>query len=541
MIKNKKILLICKERFSFPMYYLGKELEKNHNSIHYYFIHNTEVIQKNTFSRNTYFKFKNKIKKENLHDVKDLNFTFLKNRKNIKIDFNCLDEIEKKYTNFSSLNKQILSSQSTSTPYHQRFFFPQTSYEENIYWLILNYKNTENILDLIKPDYIFDLDNAEIQRTIINEVAFYKKIPYINVNYARYSSFIVPTFSMGLKKEKYFVEAFNANLEKKKINEYIQEVKKYREQISIKSNLYSKELKGGNLTYSYSFNFKDLIKNIISKTNALVISQVYYYKNNDKPVKIDTPLYTNPIKKIKFNYLRALRKFYLHSKFNKHFKKPEKEKYIYFPLHLIPESSTFANAPMYINELNSIEAVSKSLPISWKLYVKEHQSMIGERNLEFYKKVNKFHNVKVVQNNFYKDPKPWIENSLGVITITGSSAFEAAMLNKPAIVLGNVPFNVLENVKVASGLQELEGLLKDIKSGNWTTDEISSCAAYLKTINEVGVKLNLLLLMSLAEKKFKSQSLNEEDKETLNELLNILNNFYEKGIKLYNNDFKCVE
>ena len=33
MIKNKTILLICKERSSFPMYFLGKELEKNNKIV----------------------------------------------------------------------------------------------------------------------------------------------------------------------------------------------------------------------------------------------------------------------------------------------------------------------------------------------------------------------------------------------------------------------------------------------------------------------------------------------------------------------------
>ena len=56
MIKNKTILLICKERSSFPMYFLGKELEKN-NKVHYYFIYNTEVNNKNAFNKNTYFFF----------------------------------------------------------------------------------------------------------------------------------------------------------------------------------------------------------------------------------------------------------------------------------------------------------------------------------------------------------------------------------------------------------------------------------------------------------------------------------------------------
>ena len=75
---------------------------------------------------------------------------------------------------------------------------------------------------------------------------------------------------------------------------------------------------------------------------------------------------------------------------NKYFSNPiSGEKYVYMPLHLIPESSTSVLSPFYLNELASIEQVSKSLPLGWYLYVKEHQSMLGERSINFYKKANK--------------------------------------------------------------------------------------------------------------------------------------------------------
>ena len=80
MISNKTILLIRKERRSLAMFHLGKELEKN-NKVHYFFVHYTEVLNKNNYNKETFYYFKDKIKNENLHDVKDINVEFLKNRK----------------------------------------------------------------------------------------------------------------------------------------------------------------------------------------------------------------------------------------------------------------------------------------------------------------------------------------------------------------------------------------------------------------------------------------------------------------------------
>ena len=530
MIKNKTILLICKETFSFTMYFLGKELEKN-NKVHYFFIHNSEVFTKDHFNKDTYFYFKNKIDNKNIHDVNDLNIKFLKNRKKISIDFNRLNEIEKKYTHFVGLNKQICSSQATSTPYHDRFYYPSTTYEENLYWLILNYDKAESILENIKPNYIFDLDTGEIQRTIINEIAHYKKIPYVSIEHSRYKSFNLPCFNLGRQVDDYFTDAYQINRNGNDIDlqKYINEIKDYRAQPTVMPEIYK-----GEIASSYDFSFLEAIKRIVFKTLIFLKQQFYSFKNDKYKIPLNTPLFSNPYKRYLSSISYVIKKFYLYSKFNKHFQKPVEEKYIYLPLHKIPESSTFTKTPMYLNEINLIEAISKSLPISWKLYVKEHQSMIGRRNMEFYNKIKKFHNVKIVTSNFYKDPKPWIEKSLGVVTITGTTAFQASMLNKPAIVFGNVFYNVISGIKVANSIEDLENLFKLVQNNNWTKDNTIDCAAYLKTVQEIGTAVNLRSLNKFSAMKIRSKLLNTDQEKDFKYMINNLMIFYENAVNICN-------
>jgi hypothetical protein len=531
MIKNKTLLLICKETSSFPIYFLGKELEKN-NKVHYFFIHNNEVLNKDHFNKDSFFYFKKKINNKYIHDVNDLNLKFLKNRKKILIDFSRLNEIEKKYTYFTGLNKQLLSSQTTSTPYHDRYYYPPTSYEENLYWLTLNYDKIEQLLEMIKPDYIFDLqDTGEIQRTIINEIAHYKNIPYIGQEDARYKSFNLPTFSIGRHLDEYFIHAYNKTRDKNEmyLEKYISEIKNYRSQANIMPKKYKDDS-----TSSYNFSFLELLEYIIKKIFKFLKIQFASFKNDKYKVPINTPLFNNLYKRYLWTIFYAIKKFYLYSKFNKYFQIPNDEKYIYMPLHLIPESSTYIKAPMYLNEISLIEAVSKSLPISWKLYVKEHQSMIGQRNMEFYKKIKKFHNVKIVKSNFYKDPKPWIEKSLGIVTITGTTAFEASMLNKPAIVFGSVFYNTIPSIKFAKSFEELEQLFRLIENNNWPQDNTLDCAAYLKTVNELGVDLDIEYLIKLSLKKIKSKQLDINEENNLKDMIDKLISFYEKAININN-------
>ena len=200
---------------------------------------------------------------------------------------------------------------------------------------------------------------------------------------------------------------------------------------------------------------------------------------------------------------------------------------------MMPESSTFVLSPMYVNEMNLIEAISKSLPIDWKLYVKEHQVMVGMRSLKFYKKAKELHNVKIIRNDFYSDPKPLIEKSMCVVTITGTSAFEASMLNKPSIVMGNSLHNVISSIIIANSYNELESLFKKIYSNKNSYDNRVDCAAYLKTVEDLGTSIELNYLTKLCEKKIKLLSLSENEENQFEYQLNELKEFYEKAVEYH--------
>ena len=474
------------------------------------------------------FILKKKIKKNRLHDVKDINIKFFKNRKKVKINKKRLKEIESKYSRFSSLNQQIISGQYTSTAYHDRFYYRETTYEENLYWLILNYDKSEKLLNSLNPDYIFDLDSSEIQRTIINEISHHYGIPYINIEYSRYESYLIPTFNLGLRLDKYFIIAYIEN-QKNRVNDNFKEiVKLYKKNKFIMPKIYKNDI-----TSSYDFSFITAIKSILSEVFFSLRNLIYLLINNSKLPPINSPMYSNPFKRCIWGCLYSFRRAFFLSKYNKYFCDPIDEHYVYLPLHLIPESSTFVKAPMHVNELSLIEAVSKTLPINWKLYVKEHQAMLGQRSTKFYKSVKRLHNTKLIKTNFYKDPKPLIEKSLAVVTITGSAAFEAAMLNKPSIVFGNSCYNVIPSVKVAKSFADLEIFFNSINNKKFQYDNVKDCAAYIKTLHEVGVPLDLKSLINLSNKKIKSQVISKKEEEYFNFLKRNMILFFEKAIVTY--------
>ena len=204
----------------------------------------------------------------------------------------------------------------------------------------------------------------------------------------------------------------------------------------------------------------------------------------------------------------------------------EGEDYVYMPLHLIPESSVFVKASYYVDELNLIEQVSKALPIGWKLYVKEHQAMLGERGFEFYRKVKEIHNVRLVQINYYKDPKPWIVNSKGVVTITGTAAYEAALLGKRSIIFGNVPFALIDGITRIKSFDELH----DAICAFGPVDSLHSAACYVEAVKRAGSEVKIFELMDDADAIFAGK---KERTQEFDDMLNELMVFYEKGYERY--------
>jgi len=120
------------------------------------------------------------------------------------------------------------------------------------------------------------------------------------------------------------------------------------------------------------------------------------------------------------------------------------EDFVYFPLHLQPEYSTMVLAPMYLNQIEVVRKISRSIPVNYKLYVKEHPSMIkyrGWREAAYYKELKSLPNVRLV--NPFTNSHSLIKESELVTAITGTAGLEALMYKKPAIIFGEPHYSVI--------------------------------------------------------------------------------------------------
>ena len=163
------------------------------------------------------------------------------------------------------------------------------------------------------------------------------------------------------------------------------------------------------------------------------------------------------------------------------------EDFVFFPLHYEPEISLLLQAPTHTDKVALIRQISRSLPVRFKLYVKDHPEMAQYRPRSYYKELKKNPNVKLIDpciSSFAITPKAKL-----VTTITGTTGWEAIMLKKPVVSFGHQFYNELSMVKYCAEMESLPRLIKE-QLERFSHDE-SELLDYLTALFEDSAELNL--------------------------------------------------
>lgn len=130
------------------------------------------------------------------------------------------------------------------------------------------------------------------------------------------------------------------------------------------------------------------------------------------------------------------------------------ERYVLYPLHFQPEVSTLVWAPFAVDQPTLIEDIAKSLPIGYRLYVKEHFGSIGRRPLADYRRIRKVWNVRLIDP--FADRMALIDGAAAVVTATSTMGWEAVVKERPVITVGEVFYNTFPLVVRAGAVARSE-------------------------------------------------------------------------------------
>ena len=147
-------------------------------------------------------------------------------------------------------------------------------------------------------------------------------------------------------------------------------------------------------------------------------------------------------------------------------------KYIYFSLHFEPERTTNPDGGVFHDQLLAITRLRSLVPKDIKIIVKEHPSQFymperGTRGRSplFYECLKNISGVELAAINM--DSIDLIKNSIFVSTITGSVAFESALMGKQALIFGDTWFKGCPNVNLWNkGLSFRSIIIKEMSTPN---------------------------------------------------------------------------
>lgn len=115
------------------------------------------------------------------------------------------------------------------------------------------------------------------------------------------------------------------------------------------------------------------------------------------------------------------------------------KKFVLYTMHKQPEASIDVIGRYYEDQFVIIRNIWRFLSSDCFLVVKEHSNALGDRGWIFYKELKKYPNILFVNEN--SSSHDLLKKSLAVFTISGTIAYEAVLLDKPAFTFGPCFFN----------------------------------------------------------------------------------------------------
>jgi hypothetical protein len=133
------------------------------------------------------------------------------------------------------------------------------------------------------------------------------------------------------------------------------------------------------------------------------------------------------------------------------------EKFVLFPLHLQPESTTLILAPYCVDQIALVENIARAMPIDHRLYVKEHGVSRGRRPLGYYARLRAIRNVRLITPDC--DTHDLINKASASCVINSTVGWESILYEKPVITLGDVSYNSFDLVEHVTAHQDLPAAL----------------------------------------------------------------------------------
>ena len=318
---------------------------------------------------------------------------------------------------------------------HNRFY--KFSRQEILSILEQESKLFESIIDEIKPDYFLTTDPVFHHQKLLLDLCRIKGIKVLSVN------------ATGIENKYILVEnTATFDLDKNNTQNHSFETKTTNVNDNSYNLIIQKYLNNRNIGFLNKFKaLKDYLFDFDSAN--LSNSNFMYYGRSKFKVTTDALL-------LEFKRNRNYRFIQKHTTLS-----PDlNPSFVYFPMSITEEMNLLHFVPYYTNQIEVIRHISKSIPINYMLYVKEHiaAGLRGWNDIDYYKQIMDIPNVTMIHPKFDNDVL--LKNSDLVITLRGTALLKAMQYGKPSIVFGEHAAQIMPSVFKVDSLSSLSELVK---------------------------------------------------------------------------------
>lgn len=201
---------------------------------------------------------------------------------------------------------------------------------------------------------------------------------------------------------------------------------------------------------------------IVKKSSSLAgrVDRLKRFVTNENMDSLDPTLLPNVKQRVNLAWTQERNKETYKSVSRVAFKEVKDKPFVFLGLHKQPEASVDVFGRYYEDQLLNIRNLWRALPEGWNLLIKEHTNAIGDRPRKFYKAIKRLAGVHLVheKTNSYE----MIQQAALVATITGTIAYEAALMQVPSVTFAPTFFNRLNTCSTID-LRDIDhNLLSDI-------------------------------------------------------------------------------
>ena len=433
----------------------------------------------------------------------------------VRPDIVKLREYEKKYGDPFLWNALVADRRiyfgkkaSLEQDYASRF-----DHERMLAILQIGFEEMELLFDKVRPDAVVGFICVTIGEYIAYLIARARNIPFINLRPTRIKNYFYAGESVLEPSER--LEASYLSMLEDGVPESLdQNVRKYLDEVRQTHAMYEGVIPAGKAGLTRAPKRKEpATRKLSRKLKILGDLAAQFWRYNFGKYRYDNShrgvLYPQWFARIK----RPARDRFVGLFMKRHYLHPDELnsiEYAFFPLHKEPEVTLLVYSRPYLNQIEVIRNLARSLPIGMKLVVKEHPGAVGYRKLSYYHKLLDIPNVVMAPPGMTS--RQLIEKASLVTVITGSVGLEALMMRKPIVTLGRVSFNFLPDTmsRHVRDLDQLGWEIHDLLESH-NHDE-KALIAYVAAVMDSSVQVDFYSILLGRKGVYNPNDLNSDER-----------------------------